>query len=729
GVYTVTFAVPAAGPVSATATITSTTADPSPTNNISVDSMAVGSLADVSVTVNIPIYAAPNSTTTGVITFFNNGIATASDVTRTVSLVGGTLTGVTGPGVVSGSGLTASFNVPSMLPNTSASFTFTYAIGANANVTATGRISTITPEGNLANNTATAVTLIGPPTATLSGRAFFDLNRDRLFDPINDRGVPNVYAELYLSDRLIGRALTQADGTYALANMPAGSGYTIRFRDQNGSFFIGTPFNQANLTSSGNASTGVTNSSVGAPAGTIVAGEISNVTLYPGDNVISQNLPLDPSGVVYDSVLRTPVEGAVVQLSGPSGFDPAVHVLGGTSAALQTVGVNGIYSFFILPNPPGNPAPDGVYRLTVTPPATHLPPNATLGQVSPPQGTFIVPNIQFNIQPQASAPGANVTGTSAPGTTGTQYFFNFDFRFTTNPLGEVRNNHIPLDRIGVLGSGAVLVSKTGNKSAAEVGDSVQYTIRVRNTTASAIAGVSLEDLLPAGFRYILGTARINSVSVPNPDGGVGRQLRFDVGTLAANSSAELTYFVRLGVGSQQGDGTNRVTALFPGPGGVTLRSNTALFKVNVLGGVFSNEGCITGKVFVDCDGNFVQNNDSGSRELGIPGVRIVMLDGTYLITDNEGKYSICGVKSQTHVLKVDRTTLPKGARLVPSSNRNAGVGDSIFVDLKAGELGRADFIEGSCTPELMDQVKQRRGQSGTVLPANDGATPTGERKP
>ncbi|MGY8905512.1 MAG: beta strand repeat-containing protein [Burkholderiales bacterium] len=296
---------------------------------------------------------------------------------------------------------------------------------------------------------------------------------------------------------------------------------------------------------------------------------------------------------------------------------------------------------------------------------------------------------------------------------------------TTNNIGSVTSS------VREVESGVLLVNKTGSKSSAEVGDSVQYTIRIRNTIGLPVSGIVLEDLLPAGFRYILGTARINNAEVPNPEGGVGRQLRFNIGTLAGNAVVEVSYFVRLGVGSQQGDGTNRATAVFPGARGAPIRSNTALFKVNVLGGVFSNEGCITGKVFVDCDGNFVQNNDSGSRELGIPGVRLVMLDGTYLITDNEGKYSICGIKSQTHVLKVDRSTLPIGSRLVPSSNRNAGVGDSIFIDLKSGELGRADFIEGSCSPGVMEQVKQRRGQQGTALPEApaSGLTPLGERLP
>ena len=36
--------------------------------------------------------------------------------------------------------------------------------------------------------------------------------------------------------------------------------------------------------------------------------------------------------------------------------------------------------------------------------------------------------------------------------------------------------------------------------------------------------------------------------------------------------------------------------------------------------------------------------------------------------------------------------------------------------MKAGELHRADFIEGSCTPEVVDQVKARRSKAEPVMP-------------
>jgi large repetitive protein len=316
-------------------------------------------------------------------------------------------------------------------------------------------------------------------------------------------------------------------------------------------------------------------------------------------------------------------------------------------------------------------------------------------------------------------------------------------RFNLLPgVANVFHNHIPLDRlcrtltenpaneqaqaasggIPLCANSTIMVSKVGDKTVAEIGDSVRYVIRVRNTAKVAKDKVQVEDLLPAGFRYIPGTARLNNNVLADPAGGVGRELLFDLGgAIPAETTWELSYFVRIGVGSQQGDGINRATAIFEGPFG-KFKSNTAQFRVRVQGGVFSNEGCIVGKVYVDCDGNAMQNNESGSRELGIPGVRLVMLDGTQITTDSEGKYSICGVRPQTHVIKVDRSTLPKGARLMPSSNRNAGVGDSIFVDLKGGELARADFIEGSCSPEVLDQVKARRALGGVLAPEKETST-------
>jgi large repetitive protein len=686
-------------------------------NNTDTKSLT-GLLADVAISLSVPTTASPAQIITATVVITNLGSAPAQSLTSVVTLPNGSTTTVVLATTTLASG-----------SSTTGVVTYTVPAAQTATMSWTATVATTTPETTTANNVATGTTTVAKVfNATVSGRVWLDSNSNRIYNPGIDSDLSGWKVELIQGNVIVGSATTGVNGTYTIPGQTPGGGYSIQFRNPAGQVIVATPFNQTPTTANGNPSTGTTTSIV--TGSYVVGGQIENITLYAGDNVAEQNLPIDPSGVVYDAVTRAPVAGAQVTLIGPAGTPvPNGDLLGG--GATQTTDASGIYQFWLLPT-----APAGVYRLQITPPAGYAATPAQQGGVAQPgnapgtnpaqgavspAGVFTpTNNVAFvNVQPNGGAPAVGVNGAGAVGASGTQYFFQFNLTpGGPTPSAGVLHNHIPLDP---LASGAILVSKVGDKAVAEVGDSVRYFIRMRNTTAGPIANVQLEDLLPAGFRYIPGTARLNNNALADPAGGVGRALTFNIGSagaIPANTTWELSYFVRLGVGSQQGDGINRATAVFQGVNGA-VRSNTAQFRVRVQGGVFSNDGCIIGKVYVDCDGNSAQNNESGSRELGIPGVRLIMLDGTQITTDNEGKYSICGVKAQTHVIKVDRTTLPKGSRLMPSSNRNAGVGDSIFVDLKGGELARADFIEGSCSPEVLDQVKARRAQGGILAPEKE----------
>ncbi|MBX3589234.1 MAG: DUF11 domain-containing protein [Ramlibacter sp.] len=469
----------------------------------------------------------------------------------------------------------------------------------------------------------------------------------------------------------------------------------------------------------------------------VVSGSFTLVTTTAGLTALAGNMPVGAASIALTVNVGDTVIGTLTNVAGVTSTTPDLQPSNNTGSA--TSGILGAdMGILKFGSPSISAAGTATYTLVVFNNGPSSAGNVTVTDVMPTGLTLIGAvasngSLTLELTPDKLVATAGVMriGTTATVTltvqaayTATGTITNLASVTSTTPDPTVTNN------IGTASStvkevepGVILVNKTGNKTVAEVGDSVQYTIRMRNTIGLPVTRITLEDLLPAGFRYILGTARLNGTALADPAGGVGRQLVFDIGTIPGSTVYELTYFVRLGVGSQQGDGVNRATAIFPGALGTPIRSNTAIFKVNVQGGVFSNEGCIVGKVYVDCDGNSAQNNEGGSRELGIPGVRLVMLDGTFIVTDNEGKYSLCGVKPQTHVIKVDKTTLPRGARLLPSSNRNAGVGDSIFVEMRGGELHRADFIEGSCSPEVLEQVKARRAQGGVNLPEADKLLP------
>jgi hypothetical protein len=188
---------------------------------------------------------------------------------------------------------------------------------------------------------------------------------------------------------------------------------------------------------------------------------------------------------------------------------------------------------------------------------------------------------------------------------------------------------------------------------------------------------------------------------------------FAIGAIPAEGTVTLTYRVRVGPAALQGDGINHAMAESPPP--LPQRSNVATAKVEVRGGVFDDKGFVIGKVFVDCNHNRLQ--DTG--EVGIPGVRLYLEDGTFVITDEEGKFSFAGITPHTHVLKLDTTTLPPGARLTPLANRHAEDPGSRFVDMKNRDLHKADFAEGSCTPQVLEAVQARRAQARALLPEID----------
>ena len=579
------------------------------------------------------------------------------------------------------------------------------------------------------NNTATDPTAIANP-AGVSGHVWLDSAHNATFN--NSGGLSAWTVQLLLNGNVVGSTTTASDGSYSFSSVAPGSGYQIRFLHGASSALWGTAVpNEGGLTYSSGVTAGTTdgsgNRSGANPAGaTVSGGTLSNLTLTSGVTTLGQSLPVDPSGVVYDAITRQPVAGAVVTISGPGSFNPSADLVGGQ--ATQTTGSDGLYQFLLAPT-----APSGTYTVSVTTypsgyanqPSTLIPRCTTALTVSAAPSPAMVqanvspPPISATVQPAASCPSTS-GGLNATNQATTQYYQQF---VLNNASANVLNNNIPLDPVS--GSG-FLLTKTGDRAQAQIGDSVRYTIDVRLNSNSVLQGVSIVDRLPPGFTFIPGTVQLNGVAAPNPQGGVGPVLAFSLGSLRGSTNVgstavqdlKLQYRVRIGVGAQQGNGIN--TALAFGCNTTSgclqgsnfqavansVQSNRGQFKVTVSGGAFSDEACVLGKIFVDCNNNHIQDEE----ELGIPGVRLYFEDGGFVVSDSEGKYSRCGMPPRSHVLVVDRTTLPVGARLTTSSNRNLGDANSLFIDLKNGELHRADFIEGSCSNRVLEQVKARRTQ-------------------
>lgn len=108
----------------------------------------------------------------------------------------------------------------------------------------------------------------------------------------------------------------------------------------------------------------------------------------------------------------------------------------------------------------------------------------------------------------------------------------------------------------------------------------------------------------------------------------------------------------------------------------------------------------------------------GTELEGVAGVRVYLEDGTYVITDEEGKYHIEGVQPGTHVVQLDTNSLPEGMRVVQceENTRFAGVPHSRFVDLQPGSLWRVDFhVEKEPPVVSQAQLQMRTRINGNVL--------------
>ncbi len=253
--------------------------------------------------------------------------------------------------------------------------------------------------------------------------------------------------------------------------------------------------------------------------------------------------------------------------------------------------------------------------------------------------------------------------------------------------------------------GELFLRKAASVAVADITDQIDYVLTVGVVGPAAVDSVTVEDRLPHGFRYVPGTARLDGTPGDDRVSRVDGLLTFDIGTILGGDSVRVSYRLSVGPGADLGDGINRARARSPRIPETPL----AEAKVEVRRGPFDDEGIILGKIFVDCscDDRFEQ----GEGELGIPGVRVFLQDGSSVLTDSEGKYSFYGISPRTWIVKVDRSSLPDGARLIPLSNRHGNDGSSAFVDLKRGELHRADFAEGSASNAVRTEVQRRREQS------------------
>ena len=226
----------------------------------------------------------------------------------------------------------------------------------------------------------------------------------------------------------------------------------------------------------------------------------------------------------------------------------------------------------------------------------------------------------------------------------------------------------------------ISLTKQAGLRAIRIGEKVPYTITVTNNAVARVRGLTITDVLPAGFRFVEGSATVDDVAVTPAVGG--RNIVFENLTLTGGGSAVIR--LQLMALSTAGPGKHVNVAIATNEDGDKVAPD-AKATVEILAEPVFDCGEIIGKVFDDRNRNGYQ--DEG--EPGLPGVRVATVNGVLVTTDAHGRFHVACADlpdqriGSNFIMKLDTRTLPTGYRLTSENPR--------VVRLTAGKMTKLNF--------------------------------------
>lgn len=379
----------------------------------------------------------------------------------------------------------------------------------------------------------------------------------------------------------------------------------------------------------------------------------------------------DFGSTVFDSETGAPVDGARVTLVYAATGEPA-RVFGGDGVsgfpATVTTGQRitdesgfayapATGDFFFPAVPPGQ------YRLIIEPPAPYI----GISQASP----------------QELAGFVDSRGDSYDIVTG-----SFGESFSLGEVASIRID-IPLDRPAA----PLHIEKAASRQTAVPGDPVAFSIRIGSTDPGrATRPLVVTDELPSQLRLRPDSLRLDGEPIA---GGVtlapdGRSFAVAIPSLSAGTSAVLTYITEVLPHASAGNATNtarvrddRGQISTTADATIRIQRDTIASRMTLIGRI-SEGGC----------------GVDPRTAAGVPGVRVMMEDGSYAVTDEDGRYHFEAVVPGLHVVQMDESTLPLDRAAVDCARntRSAGRAFSRFVEGQGGGLYRADFVVRAVEP-------------------------------
>lgn len=268
--------------------------------------------------------------------------------------------------------------------------------------------------------------------------------------------------------------------------------------------------------------------------------------------------------------------------------------------------------------------------------------------------------------------------------------------FVVDEKSKLISFDVPIDNKENAG---LFVSKKANKELFEIGDIVEYEVKVYNKTGLFLEDLIFEDVLPRGIsiyknEFYINNEKYNFIKNKN-------KINAKIDNIKIEEELIIKYKTEINSDIYNGDKKN-VAYIY----NENVNSNKAVEKIYVSDSIINDEGIIFGKVYMDCN----KNRNQEREELGIPNVKIYLDTGHYIETDIEGKFNFKTKSARTYVLSVDKSTLPREHNFHKTKSKNNDDPYSIFVDLKEGDFYKVNFVEGNCEIDYLKEVIERKNK-------------------
>lgn len=252
------------------------------------------------------------------------------------------------------------------------------------------------------------------------------------------------------------------------------------------------------------------------------------------------------------------------------------------------------------------------------------------------------------------------------------------------------NNLVALsEAVALIGppSRSIAVTQTAAVLETGLGESAPFSVVVRNTGSQRLLGLVVRTEIPDGVRYVPGSATgVDSARVS------GRTVEFFVaGPLQSGASAALHYGLAI-VSTGSSSVSSRTYAVSDSE---QVRSLDVQTTVRVRRGFAMENRSVIGKVWVDRNGNGIQDDGEG----GVERAEVWTDDGEIATTDSMGRFSYRNLRPGHHAFRLDPASLPSNYVVAATS-------------------GGADLVTrdatGWTTPTVNFRLLDRGGQLASV---------------